>query len=288
MYCKNCGRRLEEHEKFCPDCGQKKQEMNQTHPENYHVVEKKHNNTTPSIVLGILSLMIPFLGLPLAIIGLVLGIKAKKEENNKAGMILSIIGLILSALMWLLFCFFIIFAIAFDDEIDKDENTFDDVRDEFNESIPYYRHNTDISSGVKGYKWKSVDGSMLYLYSDGKYIWYQNDDDHNNDYTSGTYVIYEGEKAVDYIDKNLSEYGIDRKEQYDFFESASDNLYQIENYLYLGLNCTENITDGKKSDNGLGLVSYYGFYDDSYHFLDVANLSMSSRGGFLRVSKIDK
>lgn len=58
-----------------------------------------------SLVLGILSLitwLLPILGLPMSIVGLALGISGQKNQEGKgmatAGMVLSIIGLVLSAI----------------------------------------------------------------------------------------------------------------------------------------------------------------------------------------------
>lgn len=70
-----------------------------------------NGKATASLVLGIVSLVFiffnvyAFVGLILAIIGLVLGIQAKKEtpENGmaKAGIVLSIIGLVLCAISFI-------------------------------------------------------------------------------------------------------------------------------------------------------------------------------------------
>lgn len=72
---------------------------------------RSNGKATASLVLGIISLVFIFFGtyafpgIILAIIGLVLGIQAKKEDPNdtkaKAGFILSIIGLALCALTFL-------------------------------------------------------------------------------------------------------------------------------------------------------------------------------------------
>lgn len=72
---------------------------------------KSNGKATASLVLGIISLVFIFFGtyalagIVLAIIGLVLGIQAKKEDPNdskaKAGVILSIIGLSLCALTFI-------------------------------------------------------------------------------------------------------------------------------------------------------------------------------------------
>ncbi len=64
-------------------------------------MEKKSN---AGFILGIISLfawLLPLAGYPISIVGLVLSIKAKKNPENKtalAGIILSIIGLVLTAI----------------------------------------------------------------------------------------------------------------------------------------------------------------------------------------------
>lgn len=74
-------------------------------PEN-----KTDNKAIASLVLGIISLVFiffntfAFLGMILAIVGLILGINSKKERPSSmatAGIVLSIIGLVLCALAFL-------------------------------------------------------------------------------------------------------------------------------------------------------------------------------------------
>lgn len=74
-------------------------------------MEQKNSNAVAGLVLGILSLTlswIPYLGwltLPAGIVGLILSVKGRKIEYRKgmatAGMVLSIIGLALWALLLL-------------------------------------------------------------------------------------------------------------------------------------------------------------------------------------------
>lgn len=79
-------------------------------------VNQSNGKATASLVLGIISLIVliigfafpgasHFVGVVLSIIGLVLGIQAKKEdpENGqaKAGVVINIVGLILNALVFI-------------------------------------------------------------------------------------------------------------------------------------------------------------------------------------------
>lgn len=86
-----------------------------------------NNNAIVALTLGILSFLIPFIGLILGIIGLVFSRKATKEiaaTNEKgggmatAGLITSIVGLVMQLLMILSFIAFIFLAVNYD--IDRD------------------------------------------------------------------------------------------------------------------------------------------------------------------------
>lgn len=69
---------------------------------------EQNKKSNAGFVLGIISLiawLLPLAGYPVSIVGLVLSIKAKKNPENKtaiAGIILSIIGLVLTCLNSLL------------------------------------------------------------------------------------------------------------------------------------------------------------------------------------------
>lgn len=56
-----------------------------------------------SLVLGILSIIIPFVGLILGILGLIFSVKGRREEEKKgmatAGLVLSIIGVVFSSIV---------------------------------------------------------------------------------------------------------------------------------------------------------------------------------------------
>ena len=74
-----------------------------------HVSPQQHGPcgaSIASLVLGIIGLFawcVPLIGVPITIIGIVMGVKGRRRSPNgvaTAGMILSIIGLVLSALLF--------------------------------------------------------------------------------------------------------------------------------------------------------------------------------------------
>ena len=122
MNCKNCGNPLKENQNFCSACGTKVEEepaaIEQTpvvdqNPQPIEQVQSTTETTAPvntpvseglgtaSLVLGIISLIltfvISFFILPVAIIGLVLGIINKRKKGKKiAGIILNAIAIVIN------------------------------------------------------------------------------------------------------------------------------------------------------------------------------------------------
>ena len=71
-------------------------------------MEQKNGKATAALVLGIISLIgicIPIAGIMCGIIAIILAVMAKKEGSTdgkqKAGMILGIIGIVISIIMWI-------------------------------------------------------------------------------------------------------------------------------------------------------------------------------------------
>ena len=99
-FCNNCGEKLKSGELYCSNCGKS--------VENEIVVEnKKEGLGTASMIIGIISLILVFiisLGvLPLALVGLILGIVNKTQKGKKvSGIILNTIAMILSFIVFII------------------------------------------------------------------------------------------------------------------------------------------------------------------------------------------
>jgi len=98
--CKECGKQVSDEAKQCMGCGISLSTNKQNNYDN-----DGSGQATAALVLGILSLVVPFLGVILAIIGLVMANKAKKAGCTNglrtAGFVLSIITLSLYLVMML-------------------------------------------------------------------------------------------------------------------------------------------------------------------------------------------
>jgi hypothetical protein len=123
---------------------------------------------------------------------------------------------------------------------------------------------------ISGYSWKATDGSILYLEADGSFKWYLREKIRNDSYYIGTYSVYNGQEAVDYMSTELKEYNVTSEMQMDMIESVEDA--SLENYYCVVLNNDRCIVDGKNTLREKTVVPYYGFYYAENEFFDLVNL----------------
>ena len=120
MNCNFCGKELKEGAKFCTECGRKVEEAKTGDTKGSITVEKtttitntdvpvSNSKAVASLVLGILSLFLGVIFLPIPIVGLILGIAQKGKSGLKtAGIILNAIFLVLSIITWIFVAIFIV------------------------------------------------------------------------------------------------------------------------------------------------------------------------------------
>lgn len=263
MYCRNCGRPLTEKEKYCPTCGKSTStESNKIESSN------QKGKSDLSLLLGIISCVCfwnPILSFPLALISIITGIHAKKENNQKTiGPILGGISILLTLIeitLITLFGWYIIHHVTEETEIEKND------WDQFYETFEHWKESFDIS----GYSWLGDDQSILYLNYDKSYIWYQSDLDHEDNFTTGTYTFYTAETAINYIANNLKEYEITEEAQKELFQ---DGKYSIQDYYLIILNEKKSIIEGKEQQTNI--MYYYGFYNKNKKCLELVNMNTNS------------
>lgn len=104
MFCMNCGKEIDDDVAYCPHCGKATKE---TPLEAGRAKEESKEYAISSMVLGLMSLILPFLNLPCAILAIVLS-KKSKNSYAQAGNAMGIIGLILAIASYLFFIVFIV------------------------------------------------------------------------------------------------------------------------------------------------------------------------------------
>ena len=98
MYCDKCGYKNSDDAKFCVGCGNNLSETQLNN--NMKEVNTTDGKATASLVLGIVSLVIPCCSVITAIVGLTLGVASKsKTGTRRAGIVLNTITLVLFALL---------------------------------------------------------------------------------------------------------------------------------------------------------------------------------------------
>ena len=109
MFCKNCGTQLNDGVNFCKNCGASliKKETPKTieiqSPEMETGTDVK--NPKAGFIIGMIGMLcswIPILGMLLTILGIIFSTKEQKQQPNglsKAGLIISIIGLVIACII---------------------------------------------------------------------------------------------------------------------------------------------------------------------------------------------
>lgn len=252
IYCSRCGNKNEQNTKYCSKCGNRL-EINEIQ-ENINVpIQKKEGLATASLIIGIISLVFSFVLnifiLPLAIIGLILGIVNKIKKGKKfAGIILNAVAIIVSIIMII-----IIIPIFF-----KEANgVLNSVYNKLD-----YMTSDDYISGTWDCKNFSSSSSIISdeyivtmeLNKDNSFIWNKYGDKENN-HLFGTYTFEDEEKTNNsgnyryfMINSEISEYVSDGVSQ----ELSTNRTMQYE----FGITSV----DGKKQGILMNTSTYNMYY----------------------------
>lgn len=127
--------------------------------------------------------------------------------------------------------------------------------------------------------WIASDGSEM-IFGETEMNWYKDEGIHDDNYYTGTYEYYRGEKAVDFITTELSEYGVTKQELYDLFERNEDR--KEENFVVFNLVYSGIIIGGETTVPTRPLVPWYGFILNDGTYLDVVNMNTASYYSFTK------
>lgn len=283
MYCPKCGTPLKEKANFCSNCGNN---CCSSHTNSSSSTISPKSSFNLSLIFGIIALcsfIIPIISLPFAITSIVLGHQEQKQTNKTTtGTILGVISLILNILEIIIFIIFIVNVKNLSSTLIEE---FSSSSDSTNNFYDYYEQMESFD--IKGHSWLANDNSTLYLNNDYSYTWYQDDQNHTDNYYLGTYQYYTGEDAISYISTYLKQYGLTEEEQRSLFQNGT---YQLKNYYLIILNCNQVIINQTEQTPELTTVYYYGFYNEQSQKLDLVNMDTATSASFTlqdTISQID-
>jgi hypothetical protein len=127
---------------------------------------------------------------------------------------------------------------------------------------------------VVGHEWLGSDDSLMILTKDGEFYWYKSKDDFSDNYFYGTYTIYHGEKAMDFIDEEFGDIGFSRADQEAMIDYYSD--VSIDTYYCIMAVSTSFILDGVEQINPGDdpyETPYYGFYFEEDNSIGLINFN---------------
>lgn len=246
--------------------------------ENKVVDRKTSGFAIASFVLGILSLTFGwsiFFGIIFGIISIILAIVAFACKSKKVfaviGMVLSALGITIAVTMIILFGI-IFFHIT-------DENLVNAIQQVFEDDM----NSTRVINDIKDNSWVVGDDSLLTFDNSTEFKYYKSKTDKSDNYYQGTYKIYVGDEAVDYIANDLSKYGVTKEEQEQILETRKNN--ENEAYVCIVLTNKKCIQDGENTLEKTVEAPYYGFYDKDKKVLDIINMNTGTTYYFTKYSK---
>lgn len=194
------------------------------------------------------------IGLILSIIGLVFAVK-----NGEKGKGLAIAGIIVSAILTL----FVIFVIA---------------SGNFHYSIRLFPNKIDTPEEIEEYVqdniWIDIDeDTCLEFVSSKKFKYYRDFEETDDYYYEGTYELYIGKEAIEYLEDDLSQYGITEEDVEEL--AGGSKYYKVENLVVLVLHSEKRYVEGKNDLDETVVTPYIGFFatNDNQHALDMTNLN---------------
>ena len=185
MYCTKCGKKLKEDANYCTNCGQSvNRNINTNNNTSTNTINSKPNFLTISLILGIISIfsiiIFNIFTIPIAITGLIFGLKSSKKLNP--GVILNAIAIIITII---LITFLVLLIVNIPNYIEEENDNI--ITNPYTDDI----EGNDINYQLLG-KWYLYEDGNIYqenyflFNKDNTYTWAWED----NSYIGSYYVEY--------------------------------------------------------------------------------------------------
>lgn len=132
---------------------------------------------------------------------------------------------------------------------------------------------------LKNTSWVDSDSSEM-VFTEDRLNWYQSEADYTDNYYTGSYALYVGEDAVEYITTTLSSYGVTKDELESVFENNEN--YSVSNFIVIDVIYDSTVIGGVTSVPTNPHTPYFGFVLEDGTFLDIANMNTGSYLSFAK------
>jgi uncharacterized protein YxeA len=212
-------------------------------------------------------------GFILSLIGLIMAIK--REEKGKG---MAITGIVVSVLLMLVIVIF--FAAGGYDSLKESVQENRKEREQ--------EKTEDIAKDIVKESWIEIHSDSYLEFGKKKtFKYYRDSSDLSNNYYEGTYKLYIGQEAFDYITEDLSEYGMTAEELKDAIRRGDG--YEISNLVCFVMENKTCMIDGENTLDKPVSTPYFGFYltDKKHSVLDLANMKTATYYTFVPEDEVD-
>ena len=194
------------------------------------------------------------------------------SKKNQKGKGFAVAGIVISIVMIVFFAFVMMLYFLGDYMEDYSGSSSSRIEEEEDGEIDYSDMN--ISRLIKNEDWVEVDSDSFLVFDNSRtFHYYREYDNQDGDYYTGTYEIYVGEDAMEYITEDLEEYGVTEEEINDFIDRNEE--YTLDNLICIVLYNESCIVDGEETFDHTVMTPYFGYYlvEGDAVGLDIANMN---------------
>ena len=224
MYCRKCGNKVNDGNKFCTKCGF---DLSQNNINKQNKKSNADGKAVASLIIGFISLFLSFtlsiLLFPLELIGLILGITSKTSCSEKtAGIVINIVSMVISVLTFIALIVFIVIIGVFSTRVEDAKK-------------PEIRETSSYTWNCKVYGENDYSITLSLNGDTSGYVWSKYDDAINNSIYGSyeTNKLAEDEYTIKFISYSIISNGT--LEQYEYESNFRLSFYDGDNFIMTSL-----------------------------------------------------
>lgn len=142
--------------------------------------------------------------------------------------------------------------------------------------------------------WIGESDQSYWTFSANKeFYWYQTKDNQEDNYYAGSYDVKLGREAIDYVTKDLKEYGVTEEEIDQLLKSNAETggaeIFNEDGFICFTCTTTSFMLEGEEQLKQPMIIPYYGFYYEDAAtgeaYFNVVNMQNGANFQFSREGK---